>query len=61
MQQAHIKLSIKLTSREITENAMRRNGLSPKDMSLKPGTRLHSNRKAEAKRGYTKHRGRNID
>ncbi|KWU24776.1 hypothetical protein [Burkholderia cenocepacia] len=61
MQQAQFKLNIELTCRQVTEGAMRQNGLSPKDMSLKPGTRTHSNRKAEAKRGYAKHRNKHFD
>jgi len=61
MNQATIKLSIHLTCRQVTETAMRQTGLSPKDMSLKPGTRLHANRKAAQKRGYEKHRSRSFD
>ena len=56
-----IKLRMELTRREVTDNAMRQEGVSPKDMSLKPGTRLHVNKKKAAKRGYNKHRNRPHD
>jgi hypothetical protein len=50
------KLTIVLTQRQRTEAAMRRQGISPAAMALKPGTRVQKDRKAEAKRGVIKHK-----
>jgi hypothetical protein len=51
-----VKFRVQLTRRQVTDEAMRLEGVSPKDMSIKPGTRLHADRKKAAKRGYSKHR-----
>jgi hypothetical protein len=50
------KLTIVLTTRQRTESAMRRQGLSPATFAIKPGTRVQKDRKAETKRGVTKHK-----
>jgi hypothetical protein len=49
-------LSIKLSTSQLRDAAMRQQGLSPKALAIKPGTRVEGDRKAASKRGYSKHK-----
>lgn len=46
----------KIPLAQLTAGAMRQAGIDPELVAIKPGTRVHTNRKAQAKRGYSKHK-----
>ncbi|MNR71561.1 hypothetical protein D3C71_21920 [compost metagenome] len=56
-----IRLHIQLSQSQLRDSAMREQGLCPRAMSVKLGTRVERNRKSAEKRGYAKHRGRCFD
>ena len=56
-----MKISLQLSQSQLRAAAMTREGLSPKAWGMKPGTRVERNRKAAAKRGYAKHKGKAFD
>jgi hypothetical protein len=49
-------MKISLTQRQRRDKALRQQGLSPVNLGIKPGIRVEKDRKAEAKRGVTKHK-----
>lgn len=51
------KMKIVLTQSQVRDAAMRKQGLEPEKLALKPGMRVEKNRKELAKRGVTKHKG----
>lgn len=56
-----MKLQIQLSQSDIHRAAMVRDGLDPKLMGMRRGTQVQRDRKFEAKRGLTKHKGRAFD
>jgi len=61
MQRNTISITIHQTQSQLRAAAMLQAGLSPKVMSMKPGTRVERDRRAATKRGYEKHKGRGWD
>jgi len=57
MQRNTISITIHQTQSQLRAAAMLQAGLSPKVMSMKPGTRVERDRRAATKRGYEKHEG----
>lgn len=53
------KLKIVLTQSQVRDAAMRKQGLEPEKLALKPGVRVEKDRKSLAKRGVSKHKGAN--
>lgn len=51
------KMKIVLSQSQVRDAAMRKQGLEPGRLALKPGTRVEKNRKGLAKRGVAKHKG----
>ena len=51
-------VSITLTQSQLKNAAMVAQGLNPKALGMKPGTRRMQDRKAELKRGAVKHKGK---
>lgn len=50
------KIKINLSQSQIRDAAMRQQGICPAKLAIKPGIRIEKNKKAEAKRGVTKHK-----
>jgi hypothetical protein len=50
------KITITLTQSQLRDAAMREQGISPAQVAVKPGTRIHRGQKALAKRGLSKHK-----
>jgi hypothetical protein len=50
------KVILKLTRSQVRDAAMRKHGLDPARLALKPGMRIESNRKHAANRGRAKHK-----
>jgi hypothetical protein len=53
-----MKITVTLAQHELKNKAMVQAGLNPRAMALKPGKRVHVDRKHAASRGSVKHKGR---
>lgn len=58
---AVMTIVIKQTTHQLRTQAMLAAGLNPKAWYQQPAAKVERNRKACAKRGYTKHKGRSFD
>lgn len=56
-----MKLVINLAQHQLKNAAMVAAGLDPRAMALKPGKRVHVDRKKAAARGACKHKNRQFD
>lgn len=56
-----MKVAIPLSRSILSRQAMLEHGLSPKALAMKPGTRVHRDRRREHRAGYSKHRARLFD
>jgi hypothetical protein len=56
-----MKLTVTLEQHQIKNAAMVAAGLNPKSMAIKPGKRVHLDRKKAASRGLVKHKARLLD
>lgn len=50
------KMKIALTQSQVRDAAMRKQGLEPERLALKPGIRVEKDRERLAKRGISKHK-----
>lgn len=51
-------ITLTIPQSHLRDAAMRANGIDPKAIGMRPGTRVERNRKAMASRGYAKHKGK---
>jgi len=51
------KIKVVLKPSQVRDAEMRKQGISPAQLALKPGTRVEPNRKKLAQKGHTKHKG----
>ena len=56
-----MKITIVLQQHDLKNHAMVASGLDPRALGMKPGIRVHANRKKNAARGLCKHRARRFD
>lgn len=53
-----MKITVTFAQHQLKNQAMVQAGLDPRAMALKPGKRVHIDRKHAASRGRVKHKGR---
>lgn len=56
-----MKITLQLTQSQISRQAMIMAGLNPKDLAMKPGTRVERNKKLHACSRKAKHKNRLFD
>jgi hypothetical protein len=56
-----MQIIVKLPQHTIRDTAMIQQGLNPKALAMKPGTRVQRDRRAANKKGYIKHKGKVFD
>lgn len=56
-----MKIIVTLKQHDLKNAAMVAAGIDPRAMALKPGKRVHIDRKKAAARGQLKHKGRQFD
>lgn len=56
-----MKIVITLQQHQLKNSAMVASGVNPQAMALKPGSRVHVDRKKAALRGQSKHKSRMFD
>lgn len=56
-----MRITLHIPQHALRDAAARSAGLNPQALAMKPGTRPHRDRRAAAKRGDCKHKGRAFD
>lgn len=54
-------ITVNLSQSQLREEAMMRSGLNPKAMSMRRGSQVQRDRRAEDRRGHSKHKSRMYD